>query len=318
VAADQVLIFANPIAGRGRSRDMAARLERRLRRDGYAVRVLFDRPESVPDAVLPADATVALVIGGDGTLRAVADRLLAPSGVSLAGVTAGQPEVTVPPPAAMPPLLVIPLGTANLMGRHLGIKWDEANLEDQVSRAVARRQVSGLDAARANGRLFLLMAGIGFDAHVVHELDRVRDGPIGYASYILPAAMAFGSYQYPSLRVTVDGREVFTPAPAVAFVGNVAEYGTGFPMLPHARPDDGLLDVCVLPCGSRGDVMRLFLQAAVGEHVLADGVVYTKGKRVIVETAGPRPAPIQLDGDAFGQTPLTVDLLPVRLPFIVP
>jgi diacylglycerol kinase family enzyme len=50
-----------------------------------------------------------------------------------------------------------------------------------------------LDAATANGELFLLMAGIGLDAKIVHELDRLRSGPIDLTSYALPAALALGS-----------------------------------------------------------------------------------------------------------------------------
>jgi diacylglycerol kinase (ATP) len=119
--------------------------------------------------------------------------------------------------------------------------------------------------------------------------------------------------------VTVDGRVVFPSAPAIAFVGNVAEYGTGFPILPKARPDDGLFDVCVLPCRNRGDMLKFFLQATTGEHLMEEGVVYVKGRSVRIESAASeKPVPVQVDGDPAGHTPVEIDLLPVRLPFIVP
>ena len=92
---------------------------------------------------------------------------------------------------------------------------------------------------------------------------------------------------------------------------------TGFPILPYARGDDGVLDVCVLPCRSRVDLVRLFVLAAVGEHVNAEGVTYVKGRHVRVESQG-RAAPVQVDGDPAGHTPADIDLLPIRLPFIVP
>jgi diacylglycerol kinase family enzyme len=99
-------------------------------------------------------------------------------------------------------------------------------------------------------------------------------------------------------------------------VGNIAEYGTGFPILPHARSDDGLLDVCAMPCNSPTDLVDLFLKAAAGEHLAMEGVVYVKGKDVRVDAA--EPVPVQLDGDEGGHTPLEIDLLPVKVPFIVP
>jgi len=99
-------------------------------------------------------------------------------------------------------------------------------------------------------------------------------------------------------------------------VGNVAEYGTGFAVLPHARPDDGLLDVCVMPCSSHGELIKLFLAAAAGEHLQQEGVVYAKGKHVLIDS--PEKVPVQVDGEAAGTTPLEIDLLPLRVPFIVP
>ena len=107
-------------------------------------------------------------------------------------------------------------------------------------------------------------------------------------------------------------------APGIVFVGNLPEYGTGFPVLLLARADDGVLDVCALPARSVPDLMVLFLQAAVGEHIRKDGVVYVKGRHVKVTTSSGESVPVQIDGDPGGHTPLQIDLLPIRLPFIVP
>jgi diacylglycerol kinase family enzyme len=304
---NRILIFANPIAGRGRGGTLARRLLTRLRAERYDVILHTERPETFDRRLLDPPPRAAIVIGGDGTLRAVAEHLFL--GLNTPDEMQGS-EV---------PLLIIPLGTANLMVRHLGIRWDDPQLEDDVSDAITRRRVIRLDTARANGRLFLLMAGIGFDAHVVHELDRTRRGPLmGYVSYALPAALAVQGYTYPPISVTVDSRVVFPAKPAVAFVGNVAEYGTGFPLLPQARPDDGLLDVCVLPCRSKLDLVRLFMDAVVGEHMMTEGAVYTKGRHIRIETPGSEPVPVQVDGDSAGYTPVQIDLLPLRVPFLIP
>jgi YegS/Rv2252/BmrU family lipid kinase len=299
---DDVLVFANPIAGRGRARVAAGRIVRALHRAGLRVHVFVERPPEIAAERLAcvAGARAVVAIGGDGTLRAVVDRLLACQG----------------PGARVPPILVVPFGTANLMGRHLGLKWDDEAIDRQVLDAIERGEIVQLDAARANGRLFLLMAGVGIDAQVVHVLDQMRDGPIDITSYVIPAALAFQAYQYPKLTVHVDGRRAFGPRPGVAFVGNVAEYGTGFPILPHARTDDGLLDVCAMPCESRKDVLRLLLHAAAGEHLRLEDVVYIKGKRIRIDSA--EPVPVQIDGEAADFTPISIDLLPHRLPFIVP
>jgi len=292
---ETVAIVANPIAGQGKGRATADRVCATLKREGMNAIEIFDLTSESIDPLSSADAVVA--IGGDGTLRTVARRCLA----------AGGP---------MPPLLPVPMGTANLMGRHLGIDWQAADLEDRIFQSLRRAQTALFDAAQCNGELFLLMAGVGIDGQIVHELDRMRRGPINYASYALPAALAIASYRYPPIQVIADEEEIFPAAPAVALVANISEYGTGFPLAPHARPDDGMLDVCVIPVDSPIDAMQKFLHAAAGEHLLIEGVVYSRAKQIEITSA--QPAPIQIDGDPAGYTPVRIELLPMRVPFIVP
>jgi len=291
-----VWIFANPISGKGQGRVIAHRLERSLAKDGLQPKLFLDKASVIDDRILSQPARAAIVIGGDGTLRTVADRFIA--------------HDIVPPP-----ILPIGLGTANLMVRHLGLNWDRTNLESEVTSAISNLRVRELDAGRTNGRLFLLMVGIGFDAQVVHELDRMRSGPIGWLSYVPPAALALHEFSPQPMQVIVDGEEVWSMAPGLAFVGNVREYGVGFPVLPFATPDDGLFDICVLPCESRAQLIRLFLHAIAGEHLIGHGSVYLRGKHV--QISGSRSIPVQIDGDPGGHTPVEINLLPFRVPFIV-
>ena len=95
-----------------------------------------------------------------------------------------------------------------------------------------------------------------------------------------------------------------------------ASTGPGFPVLPHARADDGLLDVCVMPCTSMHELIPLVMAAAAGEHTRAEGVVYVKGRHITVDS--PDPVPVQVDGEPAGTTPLRIDLLPRRVAFVVP
>jgi YegS/Rv2252/BmrU family lipid kinase len=290
-----VLIVANPIAGQGNSQAAAKAVHKSLQLADVESSIILDLPAADPQQLKSADAIV--VIGGDGTLRSVAGRCLLARG-------------------NVAPLLPVPMGTANLMSRHLGIEFGRADLGKRVAQSIQRESVRMLDAAEMNGQLFLLMAGVGIDAQIVHELDRIRRGPINVASYLLPAAMALTGYQYYPLTVAADDEEIFSAAPALALVANIAEYGTGFPLAPHARPDDGMLDICVIPVNSPADAVQKFLHAWAGEHLLIEGVVYARGKRIEIRSED--PAPIQIDGDPAGLTPAIINLLPIRVPFIVP
>ena len=291
----RVAIIANPIAGQGKGRATAARVRNSLETAGIECRVIFDWLGATRDQLASVDAIVA--IGGDGTLRGVAGRCL--------GVL-----------DRIPPLLPVPMGTANLMGRHLGIDWQTGDLGPRIVQSVQRGQISMLDAAEVNGQIFLLMASVGIDAQIIHEMDRMRRGPINFADYVLPVAMAITNYRFQPLEVFADDEEIFSASPAMALVANISEYGAGFPLAPHARPDDGLLDVLVIPVNSPVDAVQKFLHAAAGEHLLIEGVVYSRGKQIEIRSS--QSAPIQIDGDSAGHTPARISVLPNRVPLITP
>ena len=274
---------------------MADTLALRLQAGGLVTRVILDSPQTAGLAEGKADA--AIVIGGDGTVRQVAKAML---------------SVNTPPP----PMLLVPAGTANVMGKHLGIDWRDADLAERVLESLRQGRVRQFDVGSANGEPFLVMAGVGIDAHIVHEAHRARKGPITYGHFVWPAARTLLCYPYRPIEVHLDGKLVFAPVPAVAFIGNISEYGTRFPVLPGARPDDGLLDLCVIPVKSPADSIRQFLLSAAGEHILDEGVVYARGTEIRVDS--PDPVPVQIDGDPAGFTPVVFSLLPRRLAFIVP
>jgi len=96
----------------------------------------------------------------------------------------------------------------------------------------------------------------------------------------------------------------------------VKEYGTGFEILPLARSDDGLLDVCIMPARSATDLIGHFMSAALGEHIHGEGVVYLKGRQVKV--TADRPTAVQADGDPAGFTPAEIELSTTRVAFFAP
>ncbi len=294
----RIFVFANPIAGRGRGREIASTLAERLRSAGFDATLCLDRADRFQGLGKERSVDAVVAIGGDGTLRSVAQWALSHLGDHT------------------PPLLTVPMGTANLMGQHLGISWSSPDAIDAMVAAIRQRRIANLDAATANGELMLLVAGVGLDGSIVHQLDRLRSGPITKLSYVLPAVQALARYRFPPIRVKVDGKTIFKSQPGLAFVGNVREYGTGFPILPQAKTDDGLLDICVLPCSNHLDLPRLFLHALAGEHLGIEGVIYTKGRHVEVQS--PADVPVQVDGESWGFTPLNVELLKRRIPFILP
>src|SRR5215204_1917200 len=161
---EQVLIFANPIAGRGKAKRIATVLEEELKKRGYGVSVFFSRPGDLEHAheyvsMAPgasgkraARIKAAIVIGGDGTLRGVAQWAIDSAFPSTEAMCASGELANLPYP-----LLIVPMGTANLMGKHLGVNWTDEKIGEEVASALEEGRVQQLDVARTNGGIFLLM-----------------------------------------------------------------------------------------------------------------------------------------------------------------
>lgn len=290
-----IAVFANPSAGQGRATRALRGVLGRLAEAGLYAQPITTHPAALADEDIPRPLDLAIVIGGDGTVRSVVERLSQL-------------------PVALPKILVVSMGTANLISQYLKLAFP-GHLGHGVVQTIANHRVHHLDWVEANGNTCLMMASVGFDAHVVHELTHQRTGPIHLLSYVLPTLKTLATMRYPVIDVWVDKAHVFT-GPAMAVVANLDVYGTGFPMAIHARPDDGLLDVCLLPMRSVFDVMEVAATALVGEHLEREGVIYARGTHVRITAEA--PVAVQVDGDACGFTPLEVRLLARQIPFLGP
>jgi diacylglycerol kinase family enzyme len=283
-----VAILANPVAGRGSRRGSVAGLVRELRDHGLEP-VLCRRREHLP-ALLNAsgpDIRCVVAAGGDGTLAEVLNR--APGW----------------------PVALLPLGNENLVARHFRIGRSGRKL----ARSIAAGSLQRLDLARANGRLFSLMAGAGFDAEVVHRVDAGRQGNINQLSYAWPLVDALRSYPFSAIDVEMDetGERL---RGAMVFVFNLPRYALGLPIAPQAREDDGLLDLCVFQRPGRWNLARYSLAVLAGLHGKLPDFEHRRVRRVRLSSE--QRMPLQTDGDPAGCLPVLIEVVPGALSLVLP
>lgn len=294
----KVVLIVNPIAGAG--------TDRRLLRGMIAVAkqagIEFDYqvtqgPGSARQlaAGISADPRNAgsirgvMVIGGDGTVHEVADGL------------AGSPL----------PLLVWPTGTENLFAKSFRFRANPRAALD----CLLRGQVRNIDLGQANGRSFLIVAGMGFDAEVVHRLVGVRTGHISHLTYSAPLWRTFWEHRFPHFRVYAES-SLLWEGQGLVFVGNLPRYCLGLRVIRDAICDDGLLDLCIFPCRGRLRLIGHSLRTLLRTHVEHGGVLYRRLRNVRVESDA--PVPVELDGEAAGQLPLELRVRPGALRVLVP
>jgi len=290
----KVLVIGNPAAGTGRGRDRTARLVRALEARGHAVELFSTRaPGDARRRVAECEDSVDRIVaaGGDGTLNEVVNGLADPSAT---------------------PIAPLALGTANMLATALGVPRDP----DALAKIVERDAVRRIDMGSVGTTRFLGVVGVGFDAVVTEEVRATRRGPLGYPGYTLPILRALRRYEPPLLSVRLGGGDPI--ACGFAIIANLPNYGGLFAVTPDARTDSGHLDLCLFRNGTIAGLVGIVWPAWHGTLAKRDDVVVTTATRIAIESAGAKPVSVQIDGDAWGTTPIEITVQARVVPMLVP
>ncbi|MCS7351607.1 diacylglycerol/lipid kinase family protein [Thermoflexus sp.] len=300
----QVMIIYNPAAGpREMLREVQAVARKWQEERQWSVFLrITERPGMATD--LAHEAALegfhwVIAAGGDGTVNEVANGLV--------GMRAA--------------LGVLPVGTGNVWARQLGLPVYPLVHPLRIQIAAHLLEAAhehAIDVGRANGRYFLLWAGIGLDAQVAQHMEpRTRNAKrLGALAYLIAAAMI--AKDFPAMRATVivDGRRRVKGRTLVVLVANAQLYGGLVRIAPQAVLDDGYLNVCVFRGMGLPWAIRHFFNVFGGRHLQDPAVKFFTGRRVVVET---RPVvPVQVDGEPIGHTPMVFEIVPRSLRILVP
>lgn len=166
---------------------------------------------------------VVVSVGGDGSLN------------EIAGSLAGTDVI----------LGVMPFGSGNGLARHLGIP---INAKKAIA-VLNKFQVTKIDAGEyAPGKYFFSNVGIGFAVKVVKwfEHHKVR----GFLSYAVAVVRGFTTNQPIKVKLEING-QILEREVTVLNICNSNQYGYGVGVAPHAKLDDGILDIAILRNFSR-------------------------------------------------------------------
>jgi diacylglycerol kinase (ATP) len=232
---------------------------------------------------------IVAALGGDGTVNEVVNGL------------AGSETA----------LAALPLGTVNVWVREMGLPVQARAAAQELTQGETRV----VDLGRANGRHFLLMAGIGIDAAVTAEVRAGEKKRLGALAYLLQATRLAGRYRGTRTTLLLDGRRVKGRVLQVV-VGNSRLYAGVLKVTHQAVIDDGLLDVCVI----KGDRVYLLpwhaLWVLLRRHVNNPDIEYYRARTISI--AANKPLPVQVDGEAIGYTPMIFEIVPGALRVLLP
>ena len=241
-------------------------------------------------------AEVVVAAGGDGTVRAVAERLARDDAAEL---------------------VIVPLGTGNLLARNLDVPLGD--LEGALGRAFegeSRAIDLGWVEAEIDGervrRAFAVIAGFGIDAHMIVETDEDLKSKVGWLAYVESLGRALDASHVVEFDLAADGAD---PAPTSGhpfLVGNCGTLPGGIRPLPDADPSAGAPDPLVLSAEGAGQwldtrrsfvwdngIRRLF-KGDDAEAKSADTAEHAQVRTLAV--ALPKPLVLEIDGEDLGET----------------
>lgn len=227
---------------------------------------------------------------------------------------------------------IIPCGTGNVLALNLGIPKDT----DRACAIVAGNTLHTLDVGRvesANQRIgesanridppryFLLMAGAGFDAHVVHQVSAERKLRLKDYAYLVTSFEEFFQWKASDYTIMIDdtetGRaETLHRRAWLAVIGNAPSYAWSIKITSLAQMNDGLLDLALFTGQNKLTHVRQVVSTLLGQHLGDEAIEYRKARKLTID-ADP-PVPVQLDGDSLTCTPVRIEAVPQALKVIAP
>lgn len=292
-------IIVNPAAGRGRARRVWESAIRPVLREGGLsfTEVYEDRPgAAVP---LAERATrdgyeIVAAVGGDGTVHEILNGILGPS------------------VAPRPALALVPGGTGNDFARGVGIPKDMITAARLLLDGARRRWV---DVGQVNDRYYGTISGVGFDAEVAAEVNRWSKWVAGTIVYTAGILKKLITYRCAPSRITIDGATFELPMFLLA-AANTPWYGGGMYMAPHARPDDGYLEVILARDLTKLETLAVLPKVFSGDHLKHPKVSHRQAREIRVESDV--PLAIHADGETVGRVPAVFRVLPQALEVVVP
>ncbi|WP_250444115.1 diacylglycerol kinase family protein [Actinotalea sp. C106] len=265
------------------------------------------------DAVA-AGAEVVIAVGGDGTVRAVAE--------GLTGTDAA--------------MALVPQGTGNLLARNLDLPlndvdallrialtgstraidvgWvrvvrDETEVEDDIAEAdpaaVVPEETPPDTAEPSRDHIFLVIAGLGFDAAMVADTDEQLKARVGWIAYFVAGIKHLRGRRMRLEMKLDDGPWLPFRLRSLLF-GNVGRLPGGITLLPDAVIDDGILDIGAID--TRGGIAgwaQLFGEVAFQRFGFHNDLPNKIGKIDHLQAREVRvrsrdPQQLQVDGDTIG------------------
>ena len=288
----KILFIINPISGQRKKKEIEKWIGTELDKTQFDPVVVHTtspgHATELSQKAVVDGVDVVVAVGGDGTVNEIGQALIG-SSVSLA---------------------IIPTGSGNGLARHLKIPF---NFKKALG-VINQGKIKKIDTATINNKVFLSIAGIGYDAYVARKFAKA--GTRGFNTYFRIVSGEYPMYRPRKYKIEIDGKTITRRALVVTFA-NSNQFGNNASIDPGASLDDGYIDVCIVrriplllvPFYAPMLFMKTFQKTQFIEILKAKTVTITRKKG----------RAIHFDGDPFTMgKKLEMKINPLSLQVLVP
>jgi diacylglycerol kinase (ATP) len=269
-----------------------------LKQDGHSVTVAPTTGPNTAGAIARAriggGADLILVAGGDGTINEAAEGMI------------GSPV----------PLGILPTGTANVLATELKLGGNLETVARGLGELRPRRISVGYvtcDGGRV-ARHFLLMAGVGLDAHVVYRVNAALKARTGKFAYWVAGWSLLGK-RLAEFDVEIAGERRKC---SFALLSKVRNYGGDFEIARSVTLLHDEFEVILFEGGAATRYVKYFAGMAFNRLSGMRGVTVLRADRVTISAADGRRAFVQIDGEIGGTLPAEIRIVPNAITLLVP
>ena len=292
-------VLFNPLARGEKATKFRKRLESLRTELDFRETISPDSARRLAKAAVEQGCSIVVAAGGDGTFNEVLN------GVGL-----------VPKAFERVRLGLLPLGTANVFAKELGIPLElekalevlRRGKERFVDLAMAFFEKEGQSVCRYFGQL----GGAGLDARAIDLVNWEWKKHFGTLAYVVAGLKAIA--ETPVKLTVSNGSE--TASGELALIGNGRYYGGKFEVFPDASLADGLLRAAVFERVHWVDLARRGWGLFTRTMLRQEGVRVLQGTQLKLKSD--QEARFHLEGDLAGQLPCVFKVSPRSLRMIVP
>jgi diacylglycerol kinase (ATP) len=235
-----------------------------------------------------------IVAGGDGTINEAAEGML-------------HSDV---------PLAILPGGTANVLATEMKLGSNFERAVKALASSTPRRIAVGrlvCDGGRIS-RHFLLMAGIGLDAHIVYRVSGPLKARTGKLAYWV-AGLRMAGRRLAEFEIETGGERRRC---SFALLSRVRNYGGDFEIAREVTLFENTFEAVLFEGRSSTRYMKYFAGMALGRLAGMKGIAVLRTDRVRISCPEDRRVYVQIDGEFAGHLPAEIDIVPDALRLMVP